>query len=127
MDKLKSLSPTTVDFYDGESPTATKLEGIATEQKQAIEALEYIIGDPYGYSSIKPNSWINNFSRDLGDRDKLSPLQEPGVILTAYVQNLIAGKNCHELDLIPIGTGAAIISSSTDINYWFYRTRYNEE
>jgi hypothetical protein len=113
-DKLISLIPTSVDFYDGESPTATKLEGIAREQKQAIEVLEYIIGDPYGYSSIKPNSWINNFSRDIGDRDKLSPLQEPGVILTSYVQNLVVGKNCHELDLIPVGTGASIISSSTD-------------
>jgi len=113
-DKIKSLNPTPVDFYPGEEPTDVKLEGIAREQQQAVEFIEYALGDLYGYNNIKPWTWSNNIARDIGDRDKLSPSYEPGVVISSYVQQLPVGKTTYELDLIPIGSGATIVSTSTD-------------
>ena len=113
-DKLLDLTPITISFEDGERPTSSKLEGMMDQEATATEFLENLIGDAFGNSLQLNNVWINNFSRDIGDRDKISPIIMPGETISNYSQNLTLGENEHELDLIPTGVGAAIISSSSD-------------
>ncbi len=113
-DKLNDLTPTDVEFEEGERPTHIKLGGAINQIEAGLDFLEYTIGDAFGTGGNFPTNWVNNLSRDLGDRDKLSPQFEPGVLIPSYVQTLVAGKNDHELDLIPTGVGIAIVASSTD-------------
>lgn len=113
-DKFKDLTPVQVTFAQGERPTNDKLNGAFGQMTDALAALEFLVGDPYGYSGNKPYNFINNFSRDIGNRDLLSPKHEPAVTVNNYTQSLTADQCEHELDLIPVGVGAAIINSSTD-------------
>ena len=51
-DKIKDLTPTDVDFRDGESPTSTKLDGMMQQVHDGIEYLSYAVGDIGGFSGI---------------------------------------------------------------------------
>lgn len=113
-EKLRDLTATDVSYEEGERPTHTKLTGSINQVEDAIAYLEYLVGDAYGHSGNQPNNWINNLSRDIGDRDDLSPIYQPDVLISAWEESLTADQNEHELTFIPVGTGAAIISSSTD-------------
>jgi len=113
-DKLVDLTPVDVTFFPGERPTDIKLEGMMSQAEQAIESVESAIGDAFGESLQDENVWISNFSRDIGDRDLLNPILTPDVEINSYAQTLTLGKNEHELDLIPVGNGSSIISSSSD-------------
>jgi len=113
-DKLRDLTPVDVNYSPGERPTDEKLEGGETQTREALEYLEATIGDAFGESLETNLMYISNLSRDLGDRSKLNPILKPDVSLVSYIQNLTIGEMEHELDLIPIGNGAPIISSSAD-------------
>jgi len=113
-DKLRDLTPVEVTFAPGERPTDAKLEGMMNQVQNGLKYLEGTVGDAFGESLQKENLWLSNIARDIGDRDLLNPLMMPDIFLTSYVQTLELGENEHELDLIPVGSGASIISSSTD-------------
>lgn len=112
-DKLKDLVPLTVSYFKGESPTAEKLEGMMAQLEDALEYVEFTIGDAYNRSEYS-RTWLNNISRMLGDSDALSPFLEPSYEEDGYIQQLVLGKTDHELDLIPVGAGSSIISESND-------------
>ena len=113
-EKLKDLTPVQVNYAPGERPTHLKLEGVAHQFIEALDFLEFVIGDAYGTGGNSPKNWINNLSRDIGNRDAISPKHEPDVIVENYEQTLSADQNEHELDLIPVGSGSGIIANSTD-------------
>jgi len=113
-DKLRDLTPVDVTYAPGERPTDEKLEGAETQTKEALEYIEATIGDAYGESLQNNLSYISNFTRDIGDRSLLNPILMPDVSINNYIQDLVLGDMEHELDLIPVGMGAAIISSSAD-------------
>lgn len=113
-DKIRDLTPVDVSFSPGERPTDVKLEGMMRQVQEGLEYIENLFGDAYGESLQDENIWISNFSRDIGDRDLMSPIMTPDQLISNYAQSLTLGKNEHELDLIPVGSGASIISSSTD-------------
>lgn len=112
-DKLRELTPVSIDFVSGERPTDEKLEGMMTQVDDAFDQVENIMGDLFGDTGMN-TLWTTNLGRDLGDRSKLNPVVMPDVLVSNYVQQLTLGRTAHELDLIPIGSGAAIIVSSTD-------------
>lgn len=113
-DKLRDLTPAEVTFNPGERPSDEKLEGMMLQVQTGLEYLENSIGDMFGESLQKENIWASNIARDIGDRSLLNPILMPNIFIDNYVQELIAGETEHELDLIPVGTGANIILSSSD-------------
>lgn len=113
-DKLRNLTPIDVTYVPGERPTNEKLEGAEVQTKTAIEYIENTIGDAFGESLQTNPVFISNISRDIGDRSALNPVLLPSVNINSYVQSLVQGKLEHELDLIPVGSGAGIILSSAD-------------
>lgn len=113
-DKLRDLTPVDVAYAPGERPTDEKLEGAEVQTKTALEYLEDTIGDAFGESLSTDLVWMSNISRDIGDRSALNPVLKPSIQLLSYVQSLTSGLLEHELDLIPVGVGAAIVSSSSD-------------
>jgi len=115
-DKLRDLTPVNVAYAPGERPTDEKLEGAEVQTKSGLTYLENTIGDAFGESLSSDLMWISNLSRDIGDRSALNPVLKPSISLTSYIQSLTAGENEHEVDLIPVGIGAAIISSSADVS-----------
>lgn len=112
-DKLRELTPVHIDFYSGERPTDEKLEGMMQQVEDAFNDVENIMGDLFGDSGVN-TLWTTNLGRDLGDRSKLNPVVMPDQVINNYVQQLTLGKVAHELDLIPVGSGSAIIATSTD-------------
>lgn len=113
-DKLRDLTPVDVSYAPGERPTDEKLEGGEVQTKEGFEYIEAAIGDAYGESLQKNLAFISNFTRDIGDRSKLNPVLMPDVFESNYIQDLTLGDMEHELDLIPVGTGASLITSSAD-------------
>jgi len=113
-DKLRDLTPVDVNYSPGERPTDEKLEGGETQTREALEYLEATIGDAFGESLETNLMYVSNLSRDIGDRSRLNPILKPNVDMSSYIQNLDIGEMEHELDLIPVGNGATIISSSAD-------------
>jgi len=113
-DKLKDLTPIEVTFAEGERPTNEKLEGMMGQVADGLEFIENSFGDAYGHNLQTANIWMSNLTRDIGDRSLLNPILRSNVFIDNYVQELTLGKNEHELDLIPVGSGAAIVSSSAD-------------
>lgn len=112
-DKLKDLIPLSVTFFQGESPTAEKLEGMMTQVETALEYMERTQGDAFN-RTVYSTTWLNNFARLIGDVSKLNPVILPSYKEPGYVQNLELGKTDHELDLIPLGNGQSIISDSNN-------------
>lgn len=115
-DKLRDLTPVDVEYAPGERPTDEKLEGAEVQTKSGLTYLENTMGDAFGESLSSDLMWISNISRDIGDRSALNPVLKPSISLTSYIQNLTAGENEHEVDLIPVGIGSSIISSSADVS-----------
>jgi len=115
-DKLRDLTPVDVTYAPGERPTDEKLEGAEVQTKSGLTYLENAIGDAFGESLSSDLMWVSNLSRDIGDRSALNPVLKPSISLTSYIQSLTAGENEHEVDLIPVGVGAAMISSSADVS-----------
>lgn len=113
-DKLRDLTVVDIVYSDGERPTAQKLEGGEVQTRKALEYLEATLGDAFGESLQTNPVYISNFARDIGDRSQLNPVILSDIFIDDYQQDLIAGKNEHELDLIPIGTGSSIITQSND-------------
>ena len=113
-DKLRDLIHIPTAFFPGERPTDEKLEGMMNQAEQAIEFLQETFGDLYGDRANLPSLWSTNVGRDLGDRSKISPVLMPDISLENYQQQLTLGETEHELDLIPVGVGAPIVSSSFD-------------
>jgi hypothetical protein len=111
--KLKDLTPLEVTFFQGESPTGAKLEGMMAQLRVALEYIEATIGDAFG-EDPKFNTWTSSFARDLGDRSLISPVVAPDYTEFNYNQALIVGKVEHELDLVPVGDLSTMISSSLD-------------
>ena len=112
-DKLRELTPVSIDFYSGERPTDEKLEGMMTQVDTAFDQLEDALGDLFG-DTESGALWTTNIGRDLGDRSKLNPVVQPDILVSNYVQQLTAGSCEHELDLIPLGTGSAMLVTSSD-------------
>jgi hypothetical protein len=112
-DRLNELTPVPIDFVPGERPTDEKLEGMMTQVETGMDFLELSLGDLYNDSGIDP-VWANNLARDMGNREKLNPVMAPDINLSNYSQSLELGKNEHELDLIPVGSGASMIVATTD-------------
>ena len=115
-DKLKDLTPVDVLFNEGERPTDEKLQGMMEQVSNGLKDLENLSGDAWGESLQLENNWINNFTRDIGDRSKLDPVLMPDIEIDNYVQDLSLGSQQHVLDLIPIGVGASLVSSSADVS-----------
>ncbi|MDD3412420.1 MAG: hypothetical protein PHY47_00305 [Lachnospiraceae bacterium] len=111
--KLKDLTPLNVDFLAGESPTSEKLEGMMTQVQKGLEYIENMFGDAFGEEE-KFNTWMSTLARDLGDRSEINPLIIPNQVITYYQQNLTPGKVEHELDFLPVGDFASLISTSLD-------------
>ena len=112
-DKLKDTIPLSVTFFQGESPTAEKLEGMMTQVETAFEYLENTTGDAFN-RTVYSTTWLNNFARLIGDVSKLNPIILPSYKESGYIQNLTLGETEHELDLIPIGNDQTIISDTND-------------
>jgi len=113
-DKLRDLTPVDITYAPGERPTDEKLEGAEVQTRTALEYLENTIGDAFGESLQSDLAYTSNISRDLGNRSALNPVLMPSIEISFYPQLLTPGQMEHELDLIPIGVGAAIVSSSGD-------------
>ncbi len=111
--KLKDLTPLDVVFFNGESPTSEKLEGMMTQIKVALEYVEAAIGDVYGEDS-NFNTWLSSIGRDIGDRSELNPTIAPLYFEDNYIQQLIPGKVEHELDFNPIGDLSSLFIGSLD-------------
>ena len=112
----ENLIPSEVSFSVGEKPTDEKLTGMNVQSEEAFDYLSATIGDAFGHSAGHTNGWFSNFSRDLGNRDLLSPFILGNVIRQNYIQTLGVNKVEHELDLIPIITDGydGLIVASTD-------------
>jgi len=113
-DKLRDLTPIDVTYAPGDRPTDQKLEGAEIQTRDAFSYLENTIGDAFGEGLLSDPVYVSNISRDIGDRSFLNPVLQPNIEIAGYIQDLTAGKMEHELDLIPIGFGASIVSSSAD-------------
>lgn len=113
-DKLKDLIPLSVTFFQGESPTAEKLEGMMKQVEDGIQYLEETSGDAFNRTEYSL-TWLNNYARAIGSLDKLNPTILPSYIENNYEQFLTAGESEHELDFIPIGDDTStLISASAD-------------
>jgi len=80
LDKTRRLFPIAIEFADGESPSAKKLNGISKQARQGLNILEYIIGDPWNQSgdnllNTLPNAqlMIPNIARYIGQTKKINP------------------------------------------------------
>lgn len=113
-DKLRDLTPVDIGYIPGERPTDEKLEGAEVQTKNALEYIEATIGDAFGESLQTDLMYISNISRDIGDRSAMNPVLLPSKTISNYIQSLTLGEMEHELDLIPTGSGAGMISSSGD-------------
>lgn len=111
--KLKDLTPLSVNFIPGESPTADKLKGMMSQIETSLAYLENLIGDAYGEDGHF-NTWLSSLARDIGNRNELNPLITPRQFIEEYKQHLVAGRVEHELDLLPTGDGTQIILASMD-------------
>ena len=111
--KIKDLTPLDVTFFEGESPTAQKLEGMMDQIQVGLEYLEGAVGDVFG-EEPKFNTWLSSFARDIGDRSLVSPIILPNHTETNYQQFLTIGLVEHELDIIPVGDLATLLFSSAD-------------
>lgn len=125
-DRLRELTPIPVDFYSGERPTDEKLEGMMTQVDDAFDQVENILGDLFGDTGIDP-LWTTNIGRDLGDRSSLNPVVLPDVMVDGYNQQLTLGKNEHELDMIPVGSGSSMLLASTDSSVDITKFKNTEE
>ena len=112
-DKLKDLTPSSVTFAPGESPTAEKLQGMMSQVEAGLAYLENIIGDVAGEESSFC-TWLSTLARNIGDHSLLNPEVLPNIQIDNYVQTLIPGKVEHELDLLPVGSLSSLIASSSD-------------
>jgi hypothetical protein len=79
-DKSRTVFPIAVSFYDGELPSATKLNGLATQAKQGMGIIEYALGDLWNqggdaYLANLTNArlMIPNLARYLGPIRHTSP------------------------------------------------------
>jgi hypothetical protein len=126
MDKLRELTPLPVTFFSGERPTDEKLEGMMRQVAEGFDFVEATLGDLYG-DGDSPALWTTNIGRDLGNRSKLNPVVQPDIFVDSYVQSLTIGKMEHELDLIPVGSGSSILTSSADSSVVISQYKSSEE
>lgn len=113
--KLKDLTPLSVNFTDGESPTSQKLEGMMVQAAIGLKSLEYVVGDIYGEDPAF-NTWLSSLARDIGDRSEINPTIAPNFVKMNYVQGLTTGRVEHELDFNPVGDLSDLVAGSTDIS-----------
>lgn len=111
--KIKDLTPLDVTFFQGESPTAEKLEGMMVQVRIALEYIEAAMGDMFGEDE-NFKTWTSSIARDIGDRSFLTPVVMPNQVVTNYTQSLVAGEVEHELDMVPVGDLSTLVSSSLD-------------
>ena len=79
-DKLRSVYPIAIEFYDGEQPPANKLNGVSKQARNGLSIVEYAIGDLWNQSGdslfsndIHAPLMIPNLARYVGSPKNLSP------------------------------------------------------
>lgn len=82
-DKFRTAFPISVDFVDGELPSASKMNGLSRQAKQGLGLVEFALGDPWnqgGDSLLSPSATpsdnaltIPNLARYLGQTRHTSP------------------------------------------------------
>lgn len=123
-DKLKELTPVSVTFAGGESPTPNKLESAFTQLSNAMDIIERAVGDVWNQSSetsgplyADPN-YVTNIARALGNMSTLNPSSLGGNELTVAAEAVPEGKKVFTLDNVPDNPatpGAVTFTNSTGV------------
>lgn len=112
MDKLRSTFPISVEFTDGELPTAAKLNGVSRQAKNSASILERAIGDLWNQAGddlltsdgVSANSIaIPNIARMLGRSHLASPM-------VPYFSTSVSRKYFYKVKSTEVGYNECILT-----------------
>lgn len=134
-DKLRTTFPIAVSFTQGEQPTHTKLNSIASQSKSGLAIVEKAIGDLWNQGGDSLTSayplFIANLGRALGSQAQLnSVLPAPdmtGISAVIYTQTISSYVGATEIPLDFAPTAASDTDLATSMTSLGFTTRVNDK
>jgi len=108
-DKFRQTFPIPLTFTDGELPTASKLQGLATQSRSGQSLIQYALGDIWGQSGdpilTNDTDYLNNalmvanIGRYLGPAHRLNPKVPELSNITAFTYTFTDDNGKYEAQL----------------------------